>query len=372
MKDKGLHIVANWNWVNALSGGVIITLGIAGLAFAFLRFSGNGFESGMLFLVFVSGGFIYFGSQMMFRLRSVVINRNIRTVMEKNKFLWSASEKLIPFESIHEVRITKVVRRSSKSTNIFYPVTLEGSRRVRISRSGNYNKSRQEAEKIAELMGLPIVDYSTGSEIIRYPDDLELPLYKQSLVDGTGGEIGPPPVDSGIEIGRSEDEVEFILPCRTQNFLTVGGLFLGIAILAGGFILLLNLISVAVNPSEDSTSVIIRLGFGIFMCFLFGYVIAALSSLKLVGIQTITVDPKYVTVCKSSPIARETQKMSMDEIEEVITGTSAKSPTSRTRGVILRGDKASLMLCDGQSKEILEWFERAMKAAIVSVGQAKG
>jgi hypothetical protein len=72
--------------------------------------------------------------------------------------------------------LTREVRKSDKSTQTVYPVRLEGNAQekpILIEEPTDYQQARATAESLAEFLRLPLVDVSSGKEVVREPDRLD-------------------------------------------------------------------------------------------------------------------------------------------------------------------------------------------------------
>jgi hypothetical protein len=72
--------------------------------------------------------------------------------------------------------LTREVRKSDKSTQIVYPISLEGDaqeKAICIEEPLDYQEARSTAEALAGFLRLPLVDLSSGKEVVREPERLD-------------------------------------------------------------------------------------------------------------------------------------------------------------------------------------------------------
>ena len=92
--------------------------------------------------------------------------------------------------------VTREVRKSDKSTRIVYPVRLGGSaqeKAVSIEEPLDYQQARATAESLAGFLRLPLVDRSSGKEVVRESDRLDESLRERARrTDEEIPEVAPP------------------------------------------------------------------------------------------------------------------------------------------------------------------------------------
>ena len=100
--------------------------------------------------------------------------------------------------------VSREVRTSDDSTQIVYPVRIEGNAQekpVCIEEPLDYQQARATAESLARFLGLPVVDRSSGQEVVREPDRLDESLRERAR--RTGEEIAdaavPPQMRSTLQ-----------------------------------------------------------------------------------------------------------------------------------------------------------------------------
>jgi hypothetical protein len=93
--------------------------------------------------------------------------------------------------------VTREERTSDDSTQIVYPVRIEGvaqEKAVCIEEPVDYQQARATAESLARFLRLPLVDRSSGKDVVRESDRLDESLRERARRTGEEiPEVAPPP-----------------------------------------------------------------------------------------------------------------------------------------------------------------------------------
>ena len=112
---------------------------------------------------------------------------------------------------LREVRLSREVRRGKNRRTTVYPVRLVAEKRsYRLSSGRDELAARREAEAVARLAVLELADSTSGDEVVRSPDQLDLSVLE--LGDGEGEEEVPEPAGSRLAIEESIREVRIRVP----------------------------------------------------------------------------------------------------------------------------------------------------------------
>ena len=103
-----------------------------------------------------------------------------------------------PLSALVKVSLSREVRRSNKKKRTYYPVHLvTRAKNHELSSGQNELKARREAETAARFTELDLSDTTGGQELVRSPEELDLPLLAREEDDGSWVSK---PADSRIEV----------------------------------------------------------------------------------------------------------------------------------------------------------------------------
>lgn len=124
--------------------------------------------------------------------------------------LFPVYRKVAPLAALRHVSLKREIRRSNKRKIIEYPVSLETEgRSYDLSSRQNELSARRDAEVVARLTGLDLVDRSSGGKLVRSAEELD-----QSVLEREGaGEAGVrEPAGCRIEIEPSIEGTRIRVP----------------------------------------------------------------------------------------------------------------------------------------------------------------
>jgi hypothetical protein len=368
MKDDRAYKVSDISLFKLIIGAVLSTVSIWFIVSILTAVeSHGGWNLDKIFAMVVAAGLAFFGFQMAFQYTGVIVNKSSRAVTQWSFFaLWRRKTEY-SFDSVREVTLSKKLIKTRDGTSAFYPVVIEGEHSIKLPTFGKYNLSRRHAEKIAELIGVPLIDTTTGVSAHREPGDLDAPLFRRIREAGITGEIPEPPPGSGITIERQPGEVRIIIPCRKWDWKSTAAMVFGIPILFAGIVFLFMLIGFFASPSGGHNTGCLY-GFLAFLGCAIGYALVAIASLRGMGRQIITINMGGLSLKKVSAIARERFHQPMDELEELASGMLANTTTGNAeQGIIARSDKKSVMIGETLGKDERRWLLEAMMNAMAGL-----
>jgi hypothetical protein len=120
--------------------------------------------------------FAMVGLGLMAGRRGIVIDRQRHRVVRWYGLLCPMVRRESLLGLCDRLALTREVRKSDKSTRIVYPVRLEGNAQdavIHIEEPLDYQEARRTAESLARFLRLPLMDLSSGKEVVREPDRLD-------------------------------------------------------------------------------------------------------------------------------------------------------------------------------------------------------
>ena len=201
-------------------GGCLAILGLpfllAGLALALASlglFPGKHPPPWLVGLPF-GGVFAAVGVALITGRGGVSLDRRSREVTTWWSCLGFGKRKPRPLEGIRRVTLAREVRRSDKSTYTVYPVRLQADegKPVDLDEPRDFQEARATAEQIAKHLGLAIVDTTSGAEVTRAADELDLSLREQIKRSGDRTAVPDPPADTRIRFAIEGAELTLDLP----------------------------------------------------------------------------------------------------------------------------------------------------------------
>ena len=162
-------------------------------------------DSGPWYVVVPFGSiFAMVGLGLMAGRRGIIIDRQRHRVVRWYGLLLPMVRRENLLGLCDRLALTREVRKSDKSTRIVYPVRLEGNaqeKAIHIHEPLDYQEARRTAESLAAFLRLPLVDLSSGKEVVREPDRLDESIRER--VRRTGEEIpdavAPPQMRSTLQ-----------------------------------------------------------------------------------------------------------------------------------------------------------------------------
>lgn len=156
------------------------------------------------FLVPFGSVFSMVGLVLMVGRRGIVIDRQRHRVVKWYGLLVPMIRRESLLTLCDRLALTREVRRSDKSTRIVYPVRLEGSAQeqaIHIVEPLDYQEARRTAESLSEFLRLPLVDLSSGTEVVREPERLDESIRERArrTREEIPEAVAPPQIRSALE-----------------------------------------------------------------------------------------------------------------------------------------------------------------------------
>jgi hypothetical protein len=164
-------------------GGLLMIFGLPFLltglfviGFSFWSPPGGG---GPPLLVTVIFGSIFtaLGTGLVFGRSGMIINRRKRSVVRWSGLLVPMKKTIYPLDYHDRITIRKELRSGEKQTYYAYPIVLQGSHGagegIIFDEPTDYPQARRTAEEITAFLKMPLVDTTSGREVIREPDRLD-------------------------------------------------------------------------------------------------------------------------------------------------------------------------------------------------------
>ena len=165
-------------------GGLLMIFGLpfllTGLFVIGFPFWGNPPEGGgppLMVTVIFGAVFTALGAALMFGRSGMIIDRRKRSIVRWSGLLVPMKKTTYPLDYHDRITIRKDLRRSEKHTYYAYPIVLKGSHGVSegivFDEPTDYPQARRTAEEITTFLKMPLVDTTSGREVIREPDRLD-------------------------------------------------------------------------------------------------------------------------------------------------------------------------------------------------------
>lgn len=279
-----------------------------------------------------------------------------------------------------QVVLNREVRRSKNSMYTVYPVRLGGPKPVLIEEPRDYARARRVAEEISAFLSRPLADSSSGTLIVRQPDELDESLRDHARRTGARWELPPQPA-----VIRSELQVEGarivvrIPPPGVRPAVVIGVVLAGLVPLAIFAVFLMPLLAAGKLPAGPVLLVAAACLALIELPLLF-FVMAGRTPMRVV------VGPDGLSVERQGLLRGRRVHLPANEIEELILPRSATegvapvdaaalagpagmllkslSKTSQ-RGIQARSDTATAEFGQGLAPEELRWLH-AVAGAVLS------
>jgi len=266
------------------------------------------------------------------------------------------------------VTLTREIRRSNKSTYTVYPVRLRGTDDCSDEKLDEgcqrYEQSRKLAEEVASLLGVDLVDSSTGDAVVRNAEHLDESLPEQILRTGDLGDLPDPPAGAKSVIRQRGKDIIIEIPAPGFGPEHAGGL-LFMAVFVGGTTTMLTFILRDDPPLVVTIAATLFLG--IFFILLPLVLIGGGVLQHASGLTCLTVDPERGLVLETKSIfGRSRKEMAGKDLEDLNTGRSATGPGSRGKGIVARSDTQTLTFGGHLSDAEREFLCAVIRYTLVS------
>jgi hypothetical protein len=160
-----------------LFGLPFLLTGLFVIGFPFLGSPPPGGGPPLVVTVIFGSVFTVLGTALMFGRSGMTINRRKGSIVQWSGLLVPMKKTTYPLGYYDRITIRKDLRRSKKRTYYAYPIALKGSHGTRegivFDEPTDYPQARRTAEEITTYLRLPLVDTTSGKDVVREPDKLD-------------------------------------------------------------------------------------------------------------------------------------------------------------------------------------------------------
>jgi len=324
-------------------GGFLIFFGLpfllSGLfiiGFSFWDPPGGGGVAPLLVTVIFGSIFTAVGAAMMFGRSGMIIDRRKGTLVRWSGLLVPMKKTTHLLDNHDQITIQKELRRGEKRTYYVYPVVLKGSHGaaegIVFAEPTDYPEARRTAEEITAFLKLPLVDATTGKEVVREPDKLDETIRERARRTNERVETFDPPPNMRARIQEESRTLIIEVPPQklSREHYKRMGILLIIGVVAGSVVFGIDNLR-HFKPSE----LIFYAPMGI--CIL-------LFASRTILRQTrrsflITVSRNLLRVEKRNSRRREVTEIPVDELEDFVMGDAnlpagvSRTPDGRYQAV---------------------------------------
>ncbi|MDY6845335.1 MAG: hypothetical protein SVW57_14760, partial [Thermodesulfobacteriota bacterium] len=177
--------------------------------------------------------FSIIGILMIFGRIGLIIDRRQRKIIRWYGAPVPVIQKDFALNHYKNVVINKEVVRKDRSTRIVYHVMLKGEsgvKPIKATQCNDYNIVWKKAKEIARFLCLPVVDTSSGQEVIRNTDQLDESLRERVRQTGEQISILNPPKDMRTQVCIEDNRITLNIP--PQGFKIKQYTLIGIGVLS--------------------------------------------------------------------------------------------------------------------------------------------
>lgn len=268
--------------------------------------------------VAISSVFTLIGAILVFGRIGVTIDVRIGYVRQWWGLLFPWRTKEHRLSDFDRITLGKEVVRSDKSTQIVFPVRLEGSGEpIALRREGDYQSGRRAAESAARRLGLPLHDSTSGATIVRPSDRLDESIRDRARRSGERPVWSDPPEGCRIDRRATAEATVFRLPVAPFNPLLF--LLFVPSLIFVGFFLAVFAVPFWSDAGGEGDSALFGAIFGAFMSLFIIAPIAAPAVMILRGRarEEVVVSAAGLRLTRRFPIGRRRWELPIEEIEEL-------------------------------------------------------
>lgn len=204
-------------------GGFLIFFGLPFLltglfviGFSFWDPPGGGGGAPLLVIVIFGSIFTAVGAAMMFGRSGMIIDRRKGTIVQWSGLLVPMKKTTYPLGYHDRITIRKDLRRSEKRTYYAYPIVLKGSHGdtegIVFDEPTDYSQARRAAEEITAFLKLPLVDTTSGNEVVREADKLDESIRERARRTNERVEAFDPPPDMRARVREESGTLIIEIP----------------------------------------------------------------------------------------------------------------------------------------------------------------
>ena len=175
-----------------------LATGLFVIGFPFLGSPLAGGGPPLIVTVIFGSVFTALGSALMFGRSGTIIDRRKGSIVQWSGLLVPMKKTTYPLGFHDRITIRKDLRRSNKRTYYAYPIVLKGSHGtsegIVFDEPTDYPQARRTAEEITTFLRLPLVDTTSGKDVIREPDKLDESIRERAKrTKESVASVHPPP-----------------------------------------------------------------------------------------------------------------------------------------------------------------------------------
>lgn len=301
------------------------------------------------------------GSGIMFGHRGRIIDGDNRQVTSWWGFragwlLVPFKKSVYSFDDFQSVTVCKEVHTGTSGSSgspTCYPVRIESAGdSVTVEEPRDYHKSRQLAEEVAKLMGLPMQDSTSGEVVVREAEQLDESLRDQFQRTGERLDVPVQPDGCRVSYRLEGDALVLDLPPPGMG----PALFWGVSLIVVIVVVVWDFFS-SPPPMNYLAVCFILIPLGIVLILIY-------SGAK--GKDRITVSRRSLIVevgknlllSPSRMLGGKTSEIPSDELEELA--------MQNDQHIMARSDRVTLTFGSGLSKDELAWMYELLKYVLVT------
>ncbi len=264
------------------------------------------------------GVFALVGACLVFGRRVLTIDKTLGKAISRWQLIVPVKTTVRDLSEFDRVTLTKEVRRSKNSTYTVYPVRLEGEGDpFPWEEFRDPLKGRRAAERLAKFVGVKMVDRSTGGEVVRELEELDLSLRERLRAKGVAVEVPDPPPNVRTQCRVEGDELTLFIPPQGLTLLLKARLAFGFAPAIMGLVFL----TAAYVQVFDKAPLPVKLGFfgfvGVFFVLLPVIFISGGALAAARRSQRVQVSPRRLRVETRGLFGSKVVEIPADELEEL-------------------------------------------------------
>ena len=324
--------------------------------------------------------FLLLGIAMTFGRNGIVIDRRKRTMVHWLGLMIPMKKKSYPLGAYDHISISKDIHHGEGPNYFVYPVAIRSKldtiAGLIFHEPADYVQARREAKKISAFLNLPIIDVSSGVEVVRKAGRLNETLReKEERSGGWMGASSPPPLLVS-RIRETGEKIVIDIPPRRLSMREVKRI---------AFLIIMGTLSLFVvtgleNPTNmriDQLIFYLPVGMAIILFAVRPVLYQAKKSWR------ITVGGESLTVEKLGPGHKNITMIPFDELEELLMGDPLSlggdagkiSPGRKLLAQIIQGpdqkaitansDKATVTFGHGVDEKELDYLHKLIRKRII-------
>lgn len=361
-------------------GGILILLGAPFLFGGMLSmltaynivqsdFNGQRFALLGVGLVFTAIGFL-----LIFGRSGLVVNRDNKKVTRWYGLVVPMKKNEYPLDSFCEVRIDRDAKRSEGSTTTVYPVFLAGAgdlKDILIEEHIIYDASRDRAEEMARAAGLPLVDTTSGTRVVRAADRWSEPV-RVAYMRGRRRTALEKPLVIRTDVKEEAGKVTVDVPPRGLNVHSVMWTLMGLVWpVAFGYFFIYRYL-------EKDMSLVDKIFIFGFMGVFFIAVPFATGVWKLLdGLmrrEVVTVTHEFLRVETLGILTARIEEIPSGRLEELLVTTDKVHPASGPSAgkdeeagsavIVARSNENTITFCEGLREDEVRYIHSLIEKVI--------